>query len=253
MRICVRLFAAGLMTAGVTGLAAESPALAATYTVLAVPGSTATGPSAINLSGSVAGDYVDGSGIQHGFVWVNGTYATFDPAGSTETFVTGINDSGTITGIWLDSSRDKHGFIRSAAGSIASFDAATGTRSTEVFSINNQGAVGGNYVGTAGDEGFIRTASGQIIAFTAPGAAGTTEQTSTTTTQQPVITLIQWPCPTATYERRTAPSRSSMQCMPEWGRIRAHLRTPSTTAALLREISSIATTSTTATFGHPAA
>lgn len=166
MHMWTRLLAAGCSAAG---LLAASALEAANYTTL----NADTIPSSINSSGSVAGNFVDASGIQHGFVWINGTYTFFDPAGSTETFANGINDTGTITGFWLDASLNAHGFIRDAAGAIASFDAVSGARRTYGWSINKRGDVGGDYFGPSGWAAFTRRADGQVISFSVPGAAST--------------------------------------------------------------------------------
>jgi hypothetical protein len=66
----------------------------------------------------VNGDYIDASGVAHGFVRApDGAITTFDApcagAGSGQgTFPDGINDPGAITGYDLDNNNVSHGFLR---------------------------------------------------------------------------------------------------------------------------------------------
>jgi hypothetical protein len=74
-------------------------ATAATVVPVApVPGSTATNVFGINDSNVIAGSFIDGSGVEHGFFGpANGTYTTLD-AGSGGTQARGINNDGYIVG-----------------------------------------------------------------------------------------------------------------------------------------------------------
>jgi hypothetical protein len=56
----------------------------------------------INLSGSIAGSYVDAEGAQHGFLRnPYGTITSFDPPRGGQTTATSINDSGVIAGSYF--------------------------------------------------------------------------------------------------------------------------------------------------------
>lgn len=169
-----RVLRACIGVANVIWLAA-APVSAATYAALNVAGSTATVPLSINDSGEVAGEYYDGAGNQHGFVWLNGTYTTFDPQGSTLTIATAVNNSGTVTGLWMDSNTipHVHGFVRDSTGMITSFDAATDAERTYGWSINDKGVIGGDYIGPSGWAGFFRLRSGRIVSISVRGAAAT--------------------------------------------------------------------------------
>jgi hypothetical protein len=64
----------------------------------------------INSAGTVVGDYVDSSGIYHGYTYSKGTYTTFDPPGSTYTVGYGINDSNFVVGFYVDAAGNQYGY-----------------------------------------------------------------------------------------------------------------------------------------------
>jgi hypothetical protein len=69
--------------------------------------------AAINPAGTIAGDYIDASGVSHGFLRArDGTFTTFDPPGSTNTYPFDINPAGVIAGYYSDASGGSHGFLR---------------------------------------------------------------------------------------------------------------------------------------------
>lgn len=84
-----------------------------TIIVFAPDGSTATEPKSINASGSITGQFTDGSGVIHGFLrTADGTITRIDPEGSTSTQAFSINDEGIITGVYTDQSGHGVAFIR---------------------------------------------------------------------------------------------------------------------------------------------
>jgi hypothetical protein len=67
----------------------------------------------MNSGGVVAGYYVDGNQVEHGYVRTSdGTVTSFDPKGSIDTAAYGVNDSGAITGYYVDNNYVDHGFVR---------------------------------------------------------------------------------------------------------------------------------------------
>jgi hypothetical protein len=67
--------------------------------------------AAINDAGVVAGEYLDASGVVHGFTELRGVFAPVeDPAGTEGTDLTGISNLGVVVGFYLDSSGNSHGF-----------------------------------------------------------------------------------------------------------------------------------------------
>ena len=71
----------------------------------------------INDSGQIVGSYVDGKGIQHGFLYSGGTYITVEVLAATAPYVAlaqGINNAGQIVGYYSDY-LGEHGFVLTAA------------------------------------------------------------------------------------------------------------------------------------------
>src|SRR5438445_2488087 len=64
------------------------------------PGAAWTAPSKINDAGQIVGQYLDGSGIRHGFLLSGGAYTTIDcPSPYTsQSGAFGINNLGQIVG-----------------------------------------------------------------------------------------------------------------------------------------------------------
>jgi probable HAF family extracellular repeat protein len=66
----------------------------------------------VNDAGQIVGQFIDGAGVYHGFLYSGGTYTTIDdPLGLMGTEPFGINDQGQIVGGYQDSSGVTHGFI----------------------------------------------------------------------------------------------------------------------------------------------
>ena len=88
-----------------------------------------TEAASINDRGRITGNYIDSSGVNHGFVRGRfGAITTFNvPEAGTGsgqgTLPEGIDLAGEITGQYVDSSGVNHGFVRSPFGAISSFDA----------------------------------------------------------------------------------------------------------------------------------
>jgi len=78
--------------------------------------------------------------------------------------VKGINANGDVTGEYFDSSGNVHGFLRTADGTIVSFDVKN-SAGTEPSGINGKDAITGAYVGGGTLYGFERTPDGKIKKF----------------------------------------------------------------------------------------
>ena len=130
----------------------------------------------INSTGTVAGYYLDSSGVYHGFVRAaTGTFTSFEaPKAGTHagqgTIPFAINSAGVITGYYFDSSNATHGFVRAANGTIISFDPPRAAN-TEALSINSGGVITGYFVDSSGaHHGFVRAANGAITTSDEPNA-----------------------------------------------------------------------------------
>lgn len=141
--------------------------------------SNGTQAGAINTAGVIAGDYVDVKDVFHGFLRsADGTVTTFDAPnaamgagqGTYLTFGDGISSSGALIGGYADASGNFHGFVRSANGSITSFD-PNGSVFTDPAGINAQRVIIGFYSGSSGPyHGFLRSPEGEITSFDVSGA-----------------------------------------------------------------------------------
>ncbi len=118
------------------------------FTTFEVPGAQSTVGVSINSSGVVTGSYFNGT-IDDGFVRdLNGNIATFVAPGGTEgTYPMSINDSGVISGFVSGTSEQIAGFLRSAQGSLHSFEVPNsregGNNGTYAIGMNNSSSVVG--------------------------------------------------------------------------------------------------------------
>lgn len=126
--------ALSVMFALVSGAASADPS----YTFFDVPGAQYTEPSAINASGTVAGNCAQTCGFVRA---PDGTVTTFGISGAISVLVRGINASGTVIGTYSDGPR-LHGFERTADGAITAID---GNYSTVLEGINDSGAITGSF------------------------------------------------------------------------------------------------------------
>jgi hypothetical protein len=140
-----------------------------------------TTPVGINDFGVIAGNYVDGNNLNHGFVRTpEGKITTFDaPGASGGTYAGNINNLGTIAGSFYDANFVSHGFVRTAFGKFTVFDApgaVGGPIGTYSAFINDRGVIAGSYydANTSVEYGFLRWPNGQFDQFAAP-KAGTVE------------------------------------------------------------------------------
>lgn len=135
---------------------------------------------AINPAGEIAGLYVDGSNVSHGFLRArDGTLTTIDvAAGGTGagqgTFLLSINPAGATAGDYVDASNVEHGMLRARNGSITTIDvpgAGTGAgQGTHALNINPKGEISGRFVdANSVSHGFLRAPDGTITTFDVPG------------------------------------------------------------------------------------
>lgn len=136
-----------------------------------------TTPAAITDFGVIAGNYVDGNNLSHGFVRTpDGNIATFDAPGASQgTYVGNINNFGAIAGTFYDANGVGHGFLRAADGKFTVFDApgaVGGSIGTYSAFISDSGVIAGSYydANTSVERGFLRWPNGQIDEFAAPKA-----------------------------------------------------------------------------------
>jgi len=152
---------------------------------------TVTVPLGFDGNKNLVGITSDINGAEHGFVrtFSTGTVKNFDVTGAGTgnfegTFPATVNAAGQIAGVYIDNNDVSHGFIRSATGTISTFDAGSVsdlngsyTPSTYVDSMNANGDVAGVYLDTNGViHGFVRVASTKAVTLIdAPNASLTEE------------------------------------------------------------------------------
>lgn len=155
-------------------------------------------PFGILDDGLILGEYIDGSGVYHGFLRsATGTITKFsDPsAGKSSgqgTFPAGINSALAIVGYYPDASGVYHGFLRSSHGTFTTLDApgagANSGEGTIAANINTSGEIAGNYIDSSGVfHGFVRSPGGTYTSFDCPGA-GTGSGQGTATAGQTGLT-----------------------------------------------------------------
>jgi hypothetical protein len=149
-------------------------------------------PIGFDTAGDLTGIYVDASSRLHGFVRAasTGVITILDVPGEDTgreegTFPLCINGAGEIAGNYTTTLTTSsgtnsfaHGFVRSAGGTITTFDAVPLPTSygstnpgTYVISINASDEVAGFYIdGVGAEHGFLRNASGTISTFEAPNS-----------------------------------------------------------------------------------
>lgn len=157
-----------------------------------------TFPIGFDTAGDVVGMFEDSNNRIHGFLRAatTGTITQLDVPGEDTgkmegTFPLCINGAGEIAGDYSTTSTTAsgtnsflHGFIRSAGGTITTFDAeplpttyGSINPGTYVIAINATGEVAGFYIdGVGAEHGFLRDASGTISTFEAPNAGTGSEQ-----------------------------------------------------------------------------
>ncbi len=141
------------------------------YTAFNVSGAQSTTITGISNAGEVVGNYIDASGVQHGFANTAAGTTTIDPAGSATTNVAGVTSGGEIVGTYSDASFNTYGFtdINGVFTKIQAFQSTF----TVVTGVNNAGTAVGYYDDAAGAQhGFIDL-GGIVDAFDPAGSVNT--------------------------------------------------------------------------------
>lgn len=101
-----------------------------------------TSPRSLNHFGTLAGFFVDPSGLEHGFIMKNNTVQTIDADSSGTTALEGISKKELVTGQVTDSSGNPHSFIyNSATGEFTSIEIDDGSVLQQAWGITDQGVV----------------------------------------------------------------------------------------------------------------
>jgi hypothetical protein len=163
-----------VLTCVAVGIAAAPPLTFTFSDVHANKTALETDTYAINNFGTIAGDYIDSAGVQHGMV-LGRQNTSFDyrkcTGGGIAAF--GINHSCSVAGWCINSSGTPIGFTRSKAGKFADINFPKGT-GTEATGINDKGDVAGLYFDSAGvQHGFVKLSGGQYTQIDVKGGIST--------------------------------------------------------------------------------
>jgi len=154
---------------------AAAPPLTFTFSdVIATKTALETDSYAINDFGTIAGDYIDSAGVQHGMLLGRKTIP-FEYSKCTGGGIAafGINKSCSVAGWCINSSGTPIGWVRSKAGKFTDVNFPKGT-GTEATGINDQGDVAGLYFDSAGvQHGFFKLKGGNYTTVDVKGAVST--------------------------------------------------------------------------------
>jgi probable HAF family extracellular repeat protein len=83
------------------------------FTTLSMPGARVTYAVGINNAGDVTGWYYDANGVQHDFLYRNGSYITLPPPsyGASVIYPMGINNNDQVVGYYSLNGLDNEGFV----------------------------------------------------------------------------------------------------------------------------------------------
>lgn len=103
---------------------------------------TRTSPRSLNHFGTLAGFFVDPSGLDHGFIFKHNNVRTIDADSSGTTVLEGINKKEIATGQVTDSSGNPHSFIyNNATGAFTTIEINDGSVEQQAWGINDQGQI----------------------------------------------------------------------------------------------------------------
>ncbi len=129
------------------------------FEAFSIPGSVSAQATGINNVGSVCGFYVDGGGVNHGWLQILGRFIVLDAPGSTRTQALGLNNKGLVVGSYTDGANNTHSFVYTiSAGSFATVDDPHGVDTTIVNGINDNGVLVGVYGTSPINSGFVAIA-----------------------------------------------------------------------------------------------
>lgn len=146
------------------------------YTNENFPGSVQTQVTALNNLHDTAGFWVDGKGINRGFVQWNGVFASYvDPKTGKGTVnqLLGINNAGTAVGFYTDANNINHAYSVNQATSVFTPIKPPGLTNTQATGINVLGDICG--IGVAGNGATVGwlLKNGSFSEFNFPNAMAT--------------------------------------------------------------------------------
>jgi len=161
-----------VLTFVAVGIAAAPPLTFTFKDVHASKTALETDTYAVNDFGTIAGDYLDSSGIQHGMIHGIPT-TSFDYSKCSSSIAAyGINKDCTVAGWCISTSGVIIGFTRTKDGTFADINFPGGT-GTEPTGINDKGEVVGLYLDTAGASHGFSKIGANYTSIDVPGETNT--------------------------------------------------------------------------------
>src|SRR5258706_5067537 len=156
--------------------AASSLCAAQTYTVTdlgTLPGGSASGAKAINVSGEITGWAFSNSTVSDAFLYSNGAMTNLGTLGGSSGIGNGINKSGQVAGYSTNGSGTYRAFL-SGGGSLTDIG-DLGGGSAVAYAVNDAGQVVGSAVTAAGSNHPFLYSGGEVNGF---GTLGSPERDS---------------------------------------------------------------------------
>lgn len=115
------------------------------------PGAVTTTATGISESGMVTGYYRLSDNLARGFIRdTAGGLTSFSVPGAKHTMPQDVSNGGQIVGTYIDGSDVPHGFVRTPNGTFTTYDVpgSTAANPTNLLSLNEAGAIAGDYTDT---------------------------------------------------------------------------------------------------------
>ena len=146
------------------------------FVSVTVPGSESTSIDAIADDGTLAGSYLDTSGLAHAFIDRAGKFTTFEIAGTYNPDIVGINNKGQYVVTSFDVNRVQHSYLSFSPYFIEL--KVPGSAITVAYRINNNGKVALTWEDSVGvyHGGVYDLYLEKYFQVDHPGASGTTVQ-----------------------------------------------------------------------------
>jgi hypothetical protein len=157
------------------GYTVVAPYGQANFTSENYPGSVQTQVTCIDNLGNTGGFWIDGKGVNRGFLEWNGvftSYAAPKAAKGKVTQILGLNDSGIAVGFYTDGKSINHGFTLNQQSGKFTPVTPPGATNVTVSAINNNGDVVGFYSYGSEMIGFLEK-NGQFSTFHYPSSTVT--------------------------------------------------------------------------------
>ncbi len=139
------------------------------------PGSVQTQVTCIDNLGNTGGFWIDGKGVNLGFIEWNGVFTSYkDPKTGKGTVnqILGLNDAGIAVGFYTDAKGTNHAFkVNQATGKFTAITPPGGTNVTAT-AINNAGDIVGFYSAGSQTVGFLKK-NGKFSTFAFPNSTNT--------------------------------------------------------------------------------